>query len=69
MKLKWTDVYALGEILYERFPEKPPLEVRFTDLMAWVMEIPEFEDSPERCGERVLEAIQMVWLSEWQEDR
>ena len=68
MALKWTDVYAIGEILYDRFPEKEPLSIRFTDLRQWILEIEEFDDDPERCGERVLEAIQMAWLSEWKED-
>ena len=28
------------------------------------MALPEFDDDPERCGEKVLEAIQMAWLAE-----
>ena len=68
MSLRWTDVHAIGEILYDRFPEKEPLSIRFTDLREWILEIEEFDDDPERCGERVLEAIQMAWLSEWKED-
>ena len=68
MSLLWTDVHAIGEILYDRFPDLDPLSIRFTDLMQWVQEIPEFEDSADRCGERVLEAIQMAWLSEWRKD-
>ena len=68
MALKWTDVYAIGEMLYDRFPEMEPLTVRFTDLRTWILEIPEFDDDPDRCGEKVLEAIQMAWLSEWKED-
>ncbi len=61
-------MHAVGEMLYDRFPELDPLAVRFTDLMQWVLEIPEFDDTPDRCGERVLEAIQMAWLSEWKQD-
>ncbi|MEZ4432542.1 MAG: Fe-S cluster assembly protein IscX [bacterium] len=68
MSLKWKDVHAIGEILYDRFPDKDPLSVRFTDLMRWVLEIEAFDDDPERCGEKVLEAIQMVWLDEWKQD-
>lgn len=68
MSLRWTDVHAIGEILYDRFPDKEPLSIRFTDLREWILEIEEFDDDPERCGERVLEAIQMAWLSEWKED-
>ena len=68
MALRWTDVHAIGELLYDQFPELDPLTVRFTDLMKWIVALEEFEDDPDRCGERVLEAIQMAWLSEWKED-
>jgi len=68
MALRWTDVHAIGELLYDQFPELDPLTIRFTDLMQWILALEEFEDDPERCGERVLEAIQMAWLSEWKED-
>ncbi len=68
MGLFWTDVHAIGEIIYDRFPDLDPLGIRFTDLHQWVREIPQFEDDPDRCGEKVLEAIQMAWLSEWKED-
>ncbi|MCA9542715.1 MAG: Fe-S cluster assembly protein IscX, partial [Myxococcales bacterium] len=60
MSLKWKDVHAIGEMLYDRFPEKDPLSVRFTDLHRWVLELPGFDDDPDRSGEKVLEAIQMV---------
>jgi len=66
--LVWTDVHAIGELLYDRFPDTDPLTIRFTDLLEWIQEIPEFDDDPERCGEKVLEAIQMAWLGEWKED-
>ena len=68
MSLRWTDIHALGELLYDARPELEPLSVRFTDLMQWVLELEEFDDDPSRCGERVLEAIQMSWYSEWKED-
>ena len=32
MKLKWTDVDAIAEILYDRFSDLDPLSIRFTDL-------------------------------------
>ena len=68
MKLKWTDVYAIAEELYDRFPELDPLTIRFTDLHQWVLEIEAFDDDAERSGEKVLEAIQMAWLDEWKTD-
>lgn len=68
MSLKWKDVHAIGEMLYDRFPDKDPLSIRFTDLHRWVQELPGFDDDPDRAGEKVLEAIQMVWLDEWKAD-
>jgi FeS assembly protein IscX len=38
------------------------MTVRFTDLHQWVMGLPDFEDKPERSGEKILEAIQMAWM-------
>lgn len=46
------------------FPEADPLSVRFTDLRDWVMALEDFDDDPEKSGEKILEAIQMAWLDE-----
>ncbi|MBF0584036.1 MAG: Fe-S cluster assembly protein IscX [Magnetococcales bacterium] len=62
--MKWTDVQEIGMALADSKPEVEPLSVRFTDLMQWVMELPGFDDKVERCNEKILEAIQMVWLDE-----
>ena len=62
--MKWTDVNDIAIELVEVHPEVDPLSVRFTDLREWVMGLPEFDDDPERCGEKILEAIQMAWLYE-----
>jgi FeS assembly protein IscX len=32
--------------------------------MAKVIALPEFDDEPSRCGERILEAIQQAWIDE-----
>jgi len=37
---------------------------RLTDLCAWILALADFDDSPERCGERVLEAVQQAWIDE-----
>jgi FeS assembly protein IscX len=60
--MKWTDVNDIAIELVDVHPEVDPLSVRFTDLREWVMGLPEFDDDPERCGEKILEAIQMAWL-------
>ena len=64
MALLWTDTIDIAIELVERFPETDPLTVRFTDLKQWVEELPDFDDDPNRCGERILEAIQMAWIDE-----
>lgn len=62
--MKWTDSQALAEALAELHPQVDPRQVRFTDLRAWVLALPGFDDAPERCGERILEALQQAWIAE-----
>jgi FeS assembly protein IscX len=62
--MKWTDSLDIAIELSEQHPDVDPTQVRFTDLRQWVMDLEEFDDDPERCGERVLEAIQMHWIEE-----
>ena len=62
--MKWTDSLDIAIELSEQHPDVDPTQVRFTDLRQWVMDLEEFDDDPERCGERILEAIQMHWIEE-----
>ncbi|WP_223458596.1 MULTISPECIES: Fe-S cluster assembly protein IscX [unclassified Pseudomonas] len=64
MKLKWTDVLEIAIQLAESKPEVDPMSVNFVDLRKWVMELPDFDDMPEHCGEKILEAIQAHWIEE-----
>jgi FeS assembly protein IscX len=32
--------------------------------MQWVMDLEGCDDTPEKCGEKVLEAIQLAWIEE-----
>ena len=64
MSLKWTDTLDIAIELYDSMPEVDPTQIRFTYLMAWVLALPEFDDDPDRCGEKILEAIQMAWIEE-----
>lgn len=64
MKLKWTDSRDIAIALDEAHPDVDPMSLRFTELMQWVMDLEEFDDDPEHCGEKILEAIQMAWLDE-----
>ncbi|ROS05172.1 FeS assembly protein IscX [Sinobacterium caligoides] len=62
--MQWTDVQDIAIELYEAYPDVDPATVRFTDLRDWVLALPGFEGDPERCGEKILEAIQQLWIDE-----
>jgi FeS assembly protein IscX len=62
--VKWTDTLDIAIALTEKYPETDPNTVRFTDLYQWVLALPGFDDDPKRCGEKILEAIQMAWIEE-----
>lgn len=62
--MKWTEVQEIAIQLSEAHPDVDPSKLNFVDLMNWVIALPEFDDDPKRCGERVLEAIQQAWIDE-----
>lgn len=64
MGLKWTDTLDIAIALDETHPDVNPQQIRFTDLRDWVCALDEFDDAPEHCGERILEAIQQTWIEE-----
>lgn len=62
--MKWTDTLDIAIALCEAYPDVDPKFVNFVDLRNWVMALDGFDDDPARCGEKVLEAIQMAWIDE-----
>jgi FeS assembly protein IscX len=62
--MKWTDTRQIAIALADKYPEEDPARIRFTDLYQKVLDLPGFADDPKRCGERILEAIQMAWIEE-----
>ncbi|CAN7645311.1 MULTISPECIES: Fe-S cluster assembly protein IscX [Duganella] len=64
--MKWTDITAIAEALYDKHPDVDPLTIRFTDLHNWIVDLEEFDDDHTRGGEKVLEAIQQAWIDEAQ---
>lgn len=64
MSLKWVDVQEIAIQLAERHPDIDPLTINFVKLRNLVTALPEFDDVPERGGEKVLEAIQSLWIEE-----
>lgn len=65
----WLEVRRIGEELAERFPQRDPMTVRFTELRALVESLPGFREEPGHpVNERILETIQANWIEE-REDR
>ncbi len=62
--MKWTDSRDIALALLEKYPDQDPAKVNFVDLRAWVLALPGFSDDPKRSGEKILEAIQMLWIEE-----
>jgi FeS assembly protein IscX len=68
MGLSWHDVEEIGHLLFEKYDTLNPLTVRFTDMHKWILDLEDFEGKPEESNEKKLEAIQMAWYEEWQEE-
>ena len=64
MKLKWSDTIDIAIRLEEKYPENDNVNLRFTDLHKWILELEDFQDDPEASNEKILEAIQMAWIDE-----
>ena len=62
--MKWIDTYEIVDSLMDEFPNQDPKTLLFTDLMNMVISLEDFDDDPDRCGERILEAIQALWIEE-----
>ena len=62
--MKWTDSREIAIALAEKHPGVDPERINFVDLRDWVLALEGFDDDPKRCGEKILEAIQMTWMEE-----
>jgi|TARA_B100001013_G_scaffold261726_1_gene164366 FeS assembly protein IscX len=62
--MKWTDIYDIAIELADAYPDTDPQYINFVDLRTWVLALEDFEDDPDRCGEKILEAIQAAWITE-----
>jgi|TARA_Y100000385_G_scaffold83001_1_gene85035 FeS assembly protein IscX len=60
----WTDSLEIAISLADNFPEVDPKTINFVDLRELVLNLDDFEEGQSKCGERVLEAIQMHWIEE-----
>ena len=64
MSIKWTDTTEIAILLEEKYPEEDNINLRFTDLHNWILNLEGFDDSPSNSNEKILEAIQMAWIDE-----
>lgn len=62
--MKWTDVRDIAIALSEKHADIDPKTIRFVDLHNLVVDLEGFDDDHHRGGEKVLEAIQAVWIDE-----
>ena len=69
LPIHWADHEDIAMALYDRFGaefnESHIYRIRFTDLLEWILEIPNFADSREGSTEGHLEQIQAKWVYEW----
>ncbi|MDX5320738.1 MAG: Fe-S cluster assembly protein IscX [Bacteroidota bacterium] len=73
LPIYWSDYEDIAMALYERFGdefgESQIYRIRFTDLLEWVLEIPQFQGKREECNEGHLEMIQSSWVYEWRDNQ
>lgn len=69
MKLTWDQPEDIAMALYDKFPEQDPTHIRYTDMHKWITELPDFGDDPAKSTEGKLEAIQMAWLEEYNDNQ
>lgn len=62
--MKWTDIYDIAIELADAYPDTDPQYINFVDLRNRIIELSDFNDDPDRCGEKILEAIQLAWIAE-----
>lgn len=72
LPIQWKDHEDIAMRLYERFgddfTEGKIYRIRFTELIEWVLEIPNFTGAREDCTEAHLEQIQAKWVYEWRDN-
>jgi len=64
VRLKWTDSLDIAIALDEAHPDVDPKYINYVNLRQWIMALDDFDDEPGHSGEKILEAIQMAWISE-----
>ena len=73
LPIYWNDYEDIAIKLFERFgdefTEAKIYRIRFTDLLKWVLEIPNFKGTAAESNEGHLEMIQSTWVYEWRDNQ
>jgi FeS assembly protein IscX len=73
LPIHWADHEDIAMGLYEKFGdsfgESQIYRIRFTDLLDWVLSIPNFSGTKEQSTEGHLEQIQSAWVYEWRDNQ
>ena len=73
LPMEWTDHEDIAMGLYEKFGddfnEGKIYRIRFTDLIEWILSLPNFVGTREDCSEGHLEQIQALWVHEWRDNQ
>ena len=73
LPIHWADHEDIAMGLYEKFGdeynESKIYRVRFTDMLQWILELPNFKGTKEDSNEGHLEQIQSAWVYEWRDNQ
>jgi FeS assembly protein IscX len=73
LPIHWADHEDIAMGLYEKFGndynESKIYRVRFTDMLQWILTLPNFKGTKEESNEGHLEQIQSAWVYEWRDNQ
>ena len=73
LPMEWSDHEDIAIGLYEKFEDDfdggKIYRIRFTDLIEWILSLPNFIGKKEDCSEGHLEQIQALWVHEWRDNQ
>jgi FeS assembly protein IscX len=73
LPIEWAEHEEIAMGLYEKFgddfTESKIYRIRFTELLDWILSIPNFVGTREQSNENHLEQIQSKWVHEWRDNQ
>jgi FeS assembly protein IscX len=73
LPIKWNDHEDIAIKLYEKFGdefgESKIYRIRFTQLLDWILDIPNFIGTKDESNDGHLEQIQAKWVYEWRDNQ